>query len=142
MGVRVVVSAGVVLWVNGIVLGRTTSFAWTIDTPDRPVRTIDRLTPAELVPVGATVSGTIGVVRTAQDAGAEGAGLTVPIPDLPRGRYVTLQLVELKSDRTIFRADRARITRQAWSAAAKGVLTGNLAFSAIDGYGTIRPRAR
>jgi hypothetical protein len=137
----VTTAAHLVLYANGKPLGQVSSFAWTFDSPHRAIRTIDLLAPAEFAPTGTSVSGRIGLFRRAKDGGADGAGLTVPTVDTARGRYVTLLLLDRRTDLPVFRADKARVTQQAWTVGAKGLVTGIVAFEAFFGQGELNPAA-
>lgn len=137
---RIITGAHAVCYINGRVWGQVTSFSWSEQRPHRVVRGIDDAIAADLVPGPVTTIATIGLVRRKRDAGAEGAGLTVPLQDLTRERYVSVLLVDRTSDVVLFRADRARATSQAWEVRPKGVMAGTVAIEALGASGQLLPR--
>lgn len=130
--------AHVILYINGKAVGRVVSFRWQRDITHRENVGIDELEPTELVVTGVRVRGTIGLVRTRKDGGAEGAGLTTPTPDLPREQYVSLMLIDRTTDTVLFRAPRVKATSDGWEAAPRQILYGNVSFQAIGASNDIQ----
>jgi hypothetical protein len=135
----VVTGAKLVLYVNGEVLGRVSEMSWSVETSHRRAYGLDSLTPAELIPQSTRVHGVIRLIKTARDGGAEGAGLTAPIPDLSRVKYCALMLVDRDTDTVVFRVDRAFVESQGWSAPSRGVVTGTVAFEGMDWGNEVQP---
>lgn len=129
---QIVSSAKVKLYCNGRILGRVLEFRWESSTPKKAIRGIDQSEPFELAPTTTQCTGSLTLLRLSGDAGAEGAGLTVPFPELSREAYVSLTLVEHATDRVLFTADRCSITGQSWGAAVRGIMTGQVTFEAIS----------
>lgn len=88
--------------------------------------------PFELAPTITRLAGSLTILKLSGDAGAEGAGLTVPFPELSREAYVSLTLVEHHTDRILFTADQCAITGQAWDVPVRGLMTGRISFEAIS----------
>jgi hypothetical protein len=135
---KTVVSAGVVLYLNGKPYGRVREFFFDSATPRKPLYGIDSTEPFELIPTTTLVTGRIGLVRTVGDGGAEGAAMTTQVDAIPREKYFTLQLIERTSDTVIFEARYCSVTRQSWGAPEKGIVTGTVEWEALDWSNELR----
>ncbi len=124
-------SAQVVLYINGEMYGKVHSFHWTQDTPRRDIRGVDSIIPFELAIASSRVSGSMSIYRLSQDGGAEGAGMIAPTDALSREKYFTMVLIDITSGFVVFQADHCSIDSQTWMADVKGVLTGQLTWSAM-----------
>ena len=136
---RTVVAAGVALHINGKVYGRVTSFSWSSATPRTPKYGIDSTDPFEMMPTITRVQGRIGLVRTVGDGGAEGAAIATRFANLPREKYFSLALVETKSDTVLFEANSCSVISQSWQVPTKGLVTGEVEFTALDWNNEVRP---
>jgi len=131
--------ASVALSLNGQRVGYVTSFSWNVDYGKRGIYGIDSPLPQELAPGVQRVSGTVGVVRIGGSGGAEGGGLVAPQQGVAPGevsavmgeKYIHILLTDRQSGKTVFEAERATVTAQSWSVAAKGAMTGSLSFEAF-----------
>ena len=137
---KTIVSAGVILHLNGRPYGRVTSFQWTSDTPRSAKYGLDSPLPVELAPTITRVTGRVGVVRTVGDGGIEGAGMTTAFETLIREKYFTLQLIERGSDTVVFEAKSCSVTQQSWSVPEKGKVTGEIAFEALSWANELQTR--
>lgn len=135
---KTVVSAGVILYLNGKAFGRVREFSFTSATPRKPIHGIDAMEPFELMPTTSMVNGSISLYRTVGDGGAEGAAMTTQFDNIPREKYFTLQLIERLSDTVIFEARYCSVTRQSWSAPEKGLVIGTVEFEALDWTNELR----
>lgn len=129
---KVIVSAGVLMYINGTRVGTVTSFKFSSQTPKNPVHAIDSLEPFELVPVATKVTGSVGLVRTLYDGGAEGLGVSSQFEDVPREKYFSVMLVEHTSDTILFQADYCSLITQNWDFEAKNIVRGTIEFEALD----------
>jgi hypothetical protein len=129
MKARTITGASVICYVNGKVLGRATGFSFQSVTPRRAIYGIDSCEPYELAPTQAKVSGTISVVRTIGDGGAD--GMVADFEDLSRERYFSIALVERGSDRVFFQASACSLVSQLWSIPSKSHISGTLSFEAL-----------
>lgn len=136
---KVVVSAGVILYVNGRAYGRVKGFQWNSDTPVAPKYGLDSTEPFELAPTITKINGKISVYRTIGDGGAEGAAMATPYEDLPRAKYFTVQLIERASDTVVFEARECSVVRQSWSVPERGMVTGEVEFEALEWSNELRP---
>ncbi len=116
---------------NGEMYAKVQSFHWTVDTPRRDLRGVDAIIPFELAIATSKVNGSMSVFRLSQDGGAEGAGMIAPTDALSREKYFTMALVDISSGYVIFQADHCSIDSQTWMADAKGIITGQLTWSAM-----------
>lgn len=120
------------MYINGQPYGLVTDFAWTAETPKKPLYTIDVMEALELAPTLTKVTGSLGVMRITGTGGLEGAGMAAPQSALSRERYFSLVLKDRSTDVIIFQALRCSVTSQHWQANARGFLTGTVQFEAID----------
>jgi|ERR1700690_1166620 len=127
-----VVSAGIVVYVNGSPFGRVKSFSWESATPKKPIYAIDALQPFELLSVATKIVCSMTVQRTIGDGGVEGASMTTVFENIPAEKYVTIQLVERVSDTLIFQATYCSVTHQGWDVPEKGVVIGKIDFEALE----------
>jgi|SRR5665213_61476 len=125
-------NAQVILLVNAVPYGRVTAIDWDIMTPIDELRGVDSPQPYELANSTTSVGGTLYVLRTLNDGGAEGAGLTAPLIDVGKTRYVSLVLLERRSNRVLFQSQRCAISGQSWSVPERGIVKGSVTFVSID----------
>lgn len=128
---KIVVGAKVLVYVNGKLLGRCTSFSWNSVTPNKKIRTVDIQWPVELATTTTEVNWTMGVLRTIGDGGLQGAGLVAPQAVLSKQKYFTLLLLERTSNMTLFRADMCVVDSENWTVTAKEKMAGTCSGSAI-----------
>jgi|SRR6185437_13592225 len=124
--------AQVVLYVNAVPYGRVTQIDWDVSTPIEELRGVDSPQPYELANSITSVGGTLYVLRTLGDGGAEGAGMTAPLIDVGKTRYVSLTLVERRTKRVLFQSQRVAISSQSWSVPTRGITSGTVSFVSID----------
>jgi hypothetical protein len=134
-----IVGAGVAVRINGQVYGRCQNFHFSAATARHPIYGIDSLEPFELAPTVSRVAGSLSIVRTVGDAGAEGAGMSAPLDMLPREKYFALQLVERGSDLVIFDARYCSVASQNWNV-ERGAVIGTIEFEALDWNNEITSR--
>lgn len=128
---RLLTGARVILYINGRPYAAVISFKWDSATPKKAIYGLDSGEPYELAPGQTKITGTITLLRTIGDGGAEGAGMVAEFSDVPREKYFTLALVERLTDTQIFRADQCSVTNQGWDIPSKGTVTGSLSFEAL-----------
>jgi hypothetical protein len=126
--------ASVILFVNSIPYGRVTQIDWDVSTPIEELRGVDSPQPYELANSTTSVGGTLYVLRTLGDAGAEGAGFTAPIIDVGKTRYVSLVLLERRTRQVLFKSQRCAISNQSWTIPSRGIVSGTVTFVSIE-YG-------
>ncbi len=124
--------ASVVVFVNAVPYGKVTNIDWDISTPIEELRGCDSPQPYELAVTHTAVGGTLYVLRTLGDGGAEGAGMTAPLIDVGKTRYVSLTLLERRTKRILFESQRVAISSQSWSIPERGVTKGTITFLSID----------
>jgi hypothetical protein len=134
----VLTGAKVVLFVNGEMYGKVRAFNWNVETPRKDIHGIDALIPFELAIGTSRVSGTMSVYRLARDGGAEGAGMIATTDALSREKYFGMVLVDISTGYVVFQADHCSVDSQTWSADAKGVVTGQLTWSAMAWNNEVR----
>lgn len=129
---RLVTAAKVLVYVNGRLFGRCTSFSWSSDTPRKEIRTVDIPHPVELAPTTTGVRWNMGVLRTVGDGGIQGAGMiATQQSDISREKYFTLLLVERSSNLVLFKADMCNTSSENWGINAKAIVSGQVSGSGI-----------
>lgn len=128
---KLVVSAKVLVYINGKLYGKCTSFSWSSNTKHRAIHSIDIPHPVELAPGQTDVAWQMSILRVIGDGGAQGAGIVAAQSDFTREKYFTLMLVERSTNLTIFQADYCVCDNEAWSGVAKDLLRGQLAGAGI-----------
>ncbi len=129
---RSIVAANVICYVNNRPFGKVTGFSFSSATPREPINGIDSIDPFELAANTTRVTGSLTLVRTLYDGGAEGAGMTTDFERLPQEKYFSILLVERLSDTVLFQANHCSVNQQSWGASAKGVMTGQVEFEALS----------
>lgn len=127
-----VVTAGLIVYVNGRPLALGTHFAFTSDTTKRQVRGLDSAEVVEFAPTSLSISGQIGLIRAHGDGGAEGAGLLAQPADLTREKYFTLLILDRLTQKPVFQSNTCTVQSQSWSVPARGIITGTINFTAIN----------
>jgi len=128
---KIIVGAHVLCSINGKLLGQVTSFLWTSTTTKKAIYALDLGQPYELAPTITRIIGTLGILRTLGDGGAEGPGITPSVEDVPRERYFTILLTERGSDTVLFRADNCSVQEQSWDIPTRGLVTGTIIFESL-----------
>jgi hypothetical protein len=129
---KIIAGAHVLVYINGKLFGRATSFTWTSSTPGRKIRVIDTQHAVELAATTIDVDWTLGCVRTVGDGGFQGVGVAATQPtDNSLGKYFTIQLVERRSGLTLFRCDMNNANAEQWSVNAKAQTIGSVSASGI-----------
>jgi len=135
----ILTSAQVVLYINGVMYGRVSSFRFNSDTPRKDIRGVDSVIPFELGLTTNKISCTMSVYRMSQDGGAEGAGLVAPVDELTREKYFTAVLIDISSGSVIFQAEFCSVDSQNWQFDARQVVQGQISFSALNWSNEVRP---
>lgn len=138
MSQMTIVGARVICKINSIPYAQVTGFAWHALTPKHEIYAIDSPEPYELAPTTSKIVGTLNLLRTSVDGGAEGAGMAVGIDDLSRERYFSIQLTDVATAAILFQADRCSCTEQSWNIPIRGRVTGVLQFTAFRWSNEIR----
>lgn len=125
-------NAQVILLVNAVPYGRVTQIDWDVNTPIEELRGCDSPQPYELANTTTSVGGTLYVLRTLNDGGTEGAGMTAPLIDVGKTKYVSLTLLERRSNRVLFQSQRVAISGQSWAVPDRGLVKGTVTFVSID----------
>jgi hypothetical protein len=135
---HLITGAKVALFVNGRRFARVMEIRWTSDTPKKPIFGIDAQEAYELAPTTARCTGSMTILKLSGDGGAEGAGLTVPFPELSREKYFSVAVVEIGTNSILFEALRCSATSQSWGAATRAYVTGSIQFEALNWSNEVR----
>lgn len=128
---RLGTSARVILYINGRPYAAVVAFRWDSFTGKRAIVGIDSMDAYELAPTVNKCTGTLTLLRTVGDGGAEGAGLLAHFGEVPKEKYFSLSLVDRLTDTQLFRADECSATNQSWDVPTKGRILGTLTFEAL-----------
>lgn len=120
------------VFINGSVYGKVRSFSYSVDRSVRAIRGVDELLPAELAEGPVSVQGTMDVFRLLYDGGLEGSMIALP-HKVPLEKYVSIQLIDRRSDVPIFQTDKARVIRYNYTVRLREITGLSLQFEAI-GY--------
>ncbi len=127
----VVCGAHAIVYVNGRPYARVSTFSVQSAEPQREVAVVDTLDIAEEIPGAITRRVSMSVYRLHGDGGAEGGGLAVPQRDAVVQKYFSVLVADRVNDLTMFRADRCKLTAQAWTV-GRGMVTGTLQVNVLD----------
>jgi hypothetical protein len=136
----VLTGAHLVLQVNGRTIGRVVGIRWSRKSQVRRAQGIDQLVASELIRTGTVVQGSVTILRTRRDGGAEGAGLVPPIPDQDREQYVSLTLRDRTTDTVVMQVDEALVESEGWTVAPRGLLQAEVAFEGLTVNNEVRPQ--
>lgn len=128
---RNIVSAQLLVFVNGHMFGEVTAFTFSSATPRDEIMGIDAIHGQELAPTGVKVSGNIAFLRRHTTGGIEGRGIVAPLDKIPEERYFSLLILNRRDKTVFFRADECAVQQQSFVAEARGRVTGSFAFSAL-----------
>ncbi len=139
MSSKTITGARIMCYINGKLYGRASSFTWNSQTAHRPIYGIDSCDPFELAASTTKISGTMSIYRLIGDGGAQGAGMVPTYEDMPRGRYFNITLIDRGTDSVLFQARYCVVQTESWNVAAKGIVTGQVSFEAIDWNNEVKP---
>jgi len=129
---RLITGARLVVSINGRPYAKVVDFSWSSATPAREIYGVDSTEPFELATTVSRGTGAMTIYRMVSDGGAEGAGITVSLPDLPNEKYFSVALTERSSDTVVFQARRCKVTAQEWTVPTRGYVMGTIHFSMME----------
>lgn len=124
--------ARVKLYINNRMLGEVTSMSFVSSTEKRPAFGIDATEPFEFVPGVTSIRGTVSILRPAGLGSLEGYGFTESFEKTPIQKYVSIMLLDRKSNVPVFQCNRAVIHRQSWTVPSRGIMSGQFEFEGFD----------
>lgn len=139
---KILSSAKIVCYVNGKMMGRVTSFRWSVESPRKALGGIDTASAVELAPTTIRCTGSLGLLRLSLDGGIEEPGMTAPSDQYVRERYFTLTLIDRTTGQIVFRADRCSVTAQSWDVPEKAFVRGQVSFETMQWGNECRPSDR
>lgn len=128
---RLIGSPQVLVYINGQPFGKCTSFQWTSITAHKEIEGVDQLFPFELAPTTTMVTFQMGVLRLLADGGMQAAGIVPQQQHLSQEKYFTVQLVERKTNTTLFLSVMNVCDSEVWSITPKGLLAGQVVCKGI-----------
>jgi len=130
---RSITGAELKIYINNRIFGVCDSLSWTVDSGRRSIRGLDSNEPYEIAEGPATIQGSMQVKRLRRDGGLEGRGLMGLPHQFSLEKYISIRILERKTEAVVFATDRALLTNQSWRVGVKGLLTGSFNFECI-GY--------
>lgn len=128
----ILTAAQVGIYINGSQYAIVSQANWNVVTGRKPIFAVDSSIPYEIAPTTSMITGNLAVYRLVQDGGLEGAGITLFPDKVVNEPYVTITLIDLKSDTVVFAADQCVILDQRWEVPSRGIVHGQLVFQAIN----------
>lgn len=129
---RGVVSAHIVVFINGLVYGQVVDLRWETSTPQISRSGVDSLTAFELSPGPVMVRGNMSILKLHSDGGLEGRGIVAPFSHISREKYFSILVVNRVTGQKLHQADKCKVTSQSWSYGARGKPQGTFTFEGID----------
>jgi hypothetical protein len=129
---RLVVGAHLLCFINGRLFGEVTAIQWDSATPNVSRVGIDSLTPFELSPVGAKMSGNVSLFRLHGTGGLEGRGIVAPFSHIAREKYFSILIVDRVTGKRLNQADYCKVNNQSWRMVARQRVEGSFSFEGID----------
>ena len=136
---QIITGTDVLLYINGRRFSRVFSFDFDSSTPSKEIIGVDVTSVIELAPTISRCGGSIGLYRLRGDGGLEGAGISPPVQELPRGKYASIMLVDRITDTVIFSALNCHIEDQKWSIKTKSLMVGSAVFKALTWNNEVKP---
>lgn len=124
--------ARIFLYINGQRFAQVTDFSWASDTPKAELRGIDDPNAQELAHTINSANAQMGLLRTENDGGLEGAQITTQFRNIVREKYFAVTLVDRATDTVLFNSLTCSVVSQRWNVPAKGMVTGTMSIKMID----------
>lgn len=121
-----------VCYINSVPFARCCGLTFDSMTPRKEIRAIDTLQSVEIIPIGASVKGTIQVYRLKRDGGVEAAGLIATLESLTREKYASLMVIDRSTDTRIVQVDKLMVENQSWSFVPKSFVVGTISFTGLN----------
>lgn len=118
-------------WINGVQIGSVTGFNWRSMENRREVYALDQNEPYELVPTQSRVQCTLRFVRTLNDGGTQGMGMSGGFDAMVRERYFQFMITERQSDTVLFLAQDCSIVDESWDIQNRSYIQGTVDFTAL-----------
>ena len=128
------VAAQLKIYINNSLFGRATGFEFSVSPNNKNIYGLDSVEAYELATTVYTVKGRIDCIRISGDGGLEGSGIAAPQSKILYEKYISITIVDRKTDQVVFQCDKAKVTGQTWSASAKRRVEGNFTFEGISWY--------
>lgn len=121
------------LYINNRPFGKAVSVSWTIDEGTYSIMELDSLLPFEIADGPIRVSGSIEVIPIRKDGGLEGQGITALPHQHELSKYITIHIVDRRTDAIVFQTDKVRVKSQSWQVRPKALVQCSFTFEGI-GY--------
>ena len=122
----ILTGAQIVVYINGSEYSLVSGASWDVQAARKAIFAVDSPIAYELAPTTIQVMGNLSVYRLIQDGGLEGYGITQFPTDILSEKYVTITMVDSKSDSVLFCANKCAIVSQRWDIPSKGIVKGKV----------------
>jgi hypothetical protein len=120
------------VYISGRLFGICTGFKHSVDYNKKGINSIDSIGPFEILPGVVNVKGEIECTRIGGYGGLEGAGVVASEDDLLLEKYISIVLVDRRSNSVIFKCQDASVTSQNWQVTGRSVLKGSFTFEGLS----------
>lgn len=118
-------------YINGYLVGRVTSFSFNNKTNVREIAGLDYPMLFEIGAASTRVNGSLGLLRMVGDGGAQGIGIMQSMPDVARGKYFTLTVIDRHNGLPVFVSNYCFGIEESWEFVDKNLVSGSVSFSAL-----------
>ena|ERR1700760_4855276 len=119
------------LYINGVLYGVATSFSYQVNYGRKAISGIDVPVPLELGATTIEITGTINILKIANDQGIQGYGLGPQQQNFSLEQYVTILMIDRVTNNAVFRTNQAQVLSESWDMPNKGLVTGSISFKCI-----------
>jgi hypothetical protein len=130
---NLVVSANLVLYINGMPYAYVQDYVATIISPQKTLRGIDYLPGIEMAPMPVEYQVSATLYRKKGSGGLEGQGFLPQWNKATRGKYFSSIIMDRRTQEILFESQRNLVTSQTWRVQPKSILMGSVQWTGL-GY--------
>jgi len=125
--------AGVILRINGSVVGFATALSFSRSQNIKVIHEIDNPFARELAPTTYSVSGSLGGFRVRDQGGLDGPGIMdiSTIQSFFYQKYAVIEVVDRLSNKVLYTIQKVLFENDSWTVQARGIITFSANFRGI-----------
>jgi hypothetical protein len=127
-----ITGSSVKVYINSRPFGVCTGFEYTVDYGRKSLGGLDFVSTFEIIPGSVKVSGKLECTRLGGYGGLEGTNIVASEDNLTLEKYISIVLVDRKSNAVIFKSLEALVINQSWSVTPRGVMKGTFSFEGLS----------
>ena len=131
---RTLVGALIKLQMNGQDFTTVTEVQYDIDHGEKTIEGIDSMFPQEIAPTKHIVRGSVTGVKMKSSGGLQQLGLRPVLTTLLGSPYISIKILDRYTGEEILFIPQAKISRESFRAAARGIVNVNFSFIGVAGY--------